>query len=89
MKKIIVFITIAALVFSVLPGCKKILEVKPESNITEENYFKNEGDFEPYVAACAGVFAEARRISCDSHVDRTSRGNAGQIADHRPERGER
>lgn len=30
-------------------GCKKILEVTPQSSITEETYFKNEGDFEPYV----------------------------------------
>lgn len=30
-------------------GCKKILEVTPQSSITEEIYFKNEGDFEPYV----------------------------------------
>ena len=60
MKKIIVFITIAALVFSVLPGCKKILEVKPESNITEENYFKNEGDFEPYVT---GIYTFMRSFA--------------------------
>jgi hypothetical protein len=30
-------------------GCKKLLEVTPQSSITEETYFKNEGDFEPYV----------------------------------------
>ncbi|MBX3253992.1 MAG: RagB/SusD family nutrient uptake outer membrane protein [Chitinophagaceae bacterium] len=30
-------------------SCEKILEVTPQSSITEENYFKSEGDFEPYV----------------------------------------
>lgn len=30
-------------------GCKKILEVNPQSSITEATYFKNEGDFEPYL----------------------------------------
>ena len=60
MKKIIALLTMAALVFSVLPGCKKILEVKSESNITEENYFKNEGDFEPYVT---GIYTSMRTFA--------------------------
>lgn len=37
------------LLFLLNTGCKKILEVTPQSSITEEMYFKNEGDFEPYV----------------------------------------
>src|SRR5687768_16327693 len=37
------------LLFLMSAGCKKILEVTPQSSITEEVYFKNEGDFEPYV----------------------------------------
>lgn len=30
-------------------GCEKLLDSKTESSITEADYFKNEGDFEPYV----------------------------------------
>lgn len=45
MKKIFLF----SLLFAVLAGCKSILEIKPQSSITEENYFSTEGDFEPYV----------------------------------------
>jgi hypothetical protein len=44
--KIIFFITILALTLS---GCEKLLEVTPESQITEQVYFQSEGDFEPYV----------------------------------------
>ncbi len=60
MKKIIVFITMPVLLLSLLPGCKKILEVKSESSITEENYFKNEGDFEPYVT---GIYTFMRSFA--------------------------
>jgi len=45
------------LVFS---GCKKILEVTPQSSITEETYFKNEGDFEPYVT---GIYTFMRTFA--------------------------
>lgn len=51
MKKIVLFLIIPVLLISALPGCKKMLEVKSESSITDENYFKNEGDFEPYVTS--------------------------------------
>ncbi|KQS36268.1 RagB/SusD family nutrient uptake outer membrane protein [Pedobacter sp. Leaf194] len=30
-------------------SCKKLLEVNPQSQITEQVYFKSEGDFQPYV----------------------------------------
>src|SRR5581483_9691912 len=30
-------------------GCDKLLDVKPQSQITEQVYFQSEGDFEPYV----------------------------------------
>ena len=41
-------------------GCKKILEVTPQSSITEETYFKNEGDFEPYVT---GIYTFMRSFA--------------------------
>ncbi len=49
MKKCILNISILAIIFFCLASCEKMLEVKPQSSITEENYFKSEGDFEPYV----------------------------------------
>jgi hypothetical protein len=30
-------------------SCKKLLEINPQSQITEQVYFRNEGDFEPFV----------------------------------------
>jgi len=41
-------------------GCKKILEVTPQSSITEEIYFKSEGDFEPYVT---GIYTFMRSFA--------------------------
>jgi hypothetical protein len=43
-----------------LSGCEKMLEVKPQSSITEETYFKNEGDFEPYVT---GIYTQMRSFA--------------------------
>ena len=60
MKKIIFFLTLAVFLLSVLPGCKKMLEVKSESSITEDNYFRNEGDFEPYVT---GIYIYMRNFA--------------------------
>lgn len=58
-KSVQIFILSSALVF-LGEGCKKILEVKPQSNITEEIYFKNEGDFEPYVT---GIYTFMRGLA--------------------------
>lgn len=58
MKKIIVFSAVAVSSF-VMSGCKKILEVTPKSQITEQVYFKNEGDFEPYVT---GIYTYMRTL---------------------------
>ena len=41
-------------------GCKKILEVNPQSSITEATYFKNEGDFEPYLT---GIYTSMRSFA--------------------------
>ena len=49
MKNYILYISALIYAGALLSSCEKILEVKPQSSITEENYFKNEGDYEPYV----------------------------------------
>jgi hypothetical protein len=60
MKKIIQFVIIPAFLLFMAAGCKKILEVKQQSSITEEIYFKNEGDFEPYVT---GIYTFMRSLA--------------------------
>lgn len=59
MRKIF-FILATALLVQAGTGCKKILEVDPQSSITEEVFFQNEGDFEPYVA---GIYTVMRSIA--------------------------
>lgn len=57
MKKIIYSILLV-----LTPGlfsCKKLLEVEPQSQITEQSYFKNEGDFAPYVT---GIYVSVRGL---------------------------
>lgn len=56
--KYLLLIMIAALGSS----CEKMLEVKPQSSITGETYFKNEGDFEPYVT---GIYTSMRGFAND------------------------
>jgi hypothetical protein len=60
MKKIIILLTVPALILAMLSGCKKLLEVTPQSSITEETYFKNEGDFEPYIT---GIYTFMRTFA--------------------------
>lgn len=55
-----IFCGIALLTLILGSGCKKILEVTPQSSITEEVYFKNEGDFEPYVT---GIYTFMRSFA--------------------------
>lgn len=43
-----------------LTGCEKILEVDPQSSITEDMYFRNEGDFEPYLT---GIYTFMRSFA--------------------------
>ena len=57
MKNLVIKIAIPALLLAALPGCKKILDIKSESSITEQIYFKNEGDFEPNVT---GIYTYLR-----------------------------
>ena len=57
MKKIL-FLILSITVLTT--GCKKILEVNPQSSITEATYFKNEGDFEPYLT---GIYTSMRSFA--------------------------
>jgi len=59
MKKIILFVSVIAS-FLAIAGCKKLLDVTPKSQITEQVYFKNEGDFEPYVT---GIYTYMRTLA--------------------------
>ncbi len=58
MKNFCLFIITVALLLT-FAGCKKILDVTPQSQITEQVYFKNEGDFEPYVT---GIYTYMRTL---------------------------
>lgn len=60
MKKIILTLISVFFLSAILPGCKKLLEVNPESSITEAAFFKNENDFEPYVT---GIYTSMRAFS--------------------------
>ncbi|HWI90758.1 MAG TPA: RagB/SusD family nutrient uptake outer membrane protein [Flavisolibacter sp.] len=60
MKKIALIIPVAFLIMFPFSGCKKILEVKPQSRITEEVFFHNEGDFEPNVV---GIYTIMRSLA--------------------------
>lgn len=59
MKKIL-FLIAAAGFMVFFAGCAKILDVTPQSQITEQVYFKNEGDFEPYVT---GIYTYMRTLA--------------------------
>ena len=59
MKNLIIKIAIPVLLLAVLPACKKLLEIKSESSITEQVYYKNENDFEPNVT---GIYTYMRTL---------------------------
>jgi hypothetical protein len=56
MKKILSLILTATL----LNGCSGLLDVKPLSSITEQTYFTNESDFEPYLV---GIYSSMRSFA--------------------------
>ncbi|MGF7037532.1 hypothetical protein M2273_000766 [Mucilaginibacter lappiensis] len=60
MKKIYIIPAIIILVTAVCTSCKKLLEVTPQSQITDQVYFKNETDFEPYVV---GTYTSIRSFA--------------------------
>jgi hypothetical protein len=47
--KTILHLLIIIGMLAITTGCEKLVDVTPESQITEQVYFKSEGDFEPYV----------------------------------------
>ena len=58
MKKIFTIVIVTVLGWT-LSGCNKLLEVTPKSQITEQTYFQNEGDFAPYLT---GIYVQARNL---------------------------
>ena len=56
------YIFSAVLTLLMLTGCNDLLEVKPQSSITEQVYFQSEGDFNPYVI---GIYTYMRTLSND------------------------
>lgn len=50
----------AVSVFLMLTACNDLLEVTPQSSITEQVYFQSEGDFNPYVT---GIYTYMRTFS--------------------------
>jgi hypothetical protein len=60
MKKIRLIVMITVMVTLAFTGCKKILEVTPQSSITEQTYFQSEGDFDPYVT---GIYTYMRTFA--------------------------
>ncbi|WP_341840232.1 RagB/SusD family nutrient uptake outer membrane protein [Chitinophaga caseinilytica] len=60
MKKWTIRIWSAVTAAFLLSGCDAILEVKPQSSITDEVYFRDEGDFEPNVI---GIYTVVRSLA--------------------------
>src|SRR5262245_60918017 len=60
MQKIVYIFFLSAALSTLATGCKKILEVTPQSSITDQNYFTNEGDFQPYVT---GIYTQMRSLA--------------------------
>ena len=60
MQKIIKILALPLVLLLVLSGCKKMLDVPPLSSITEQTYFTNEGDFDPYVT---GIYSYMRSFA--------------------------
>jgi hypothetical protein len=60
MKNIYIIPAIIVLMGAVFTSCKKLLEVSPQSQITEQVYFQNESDFEPYVV---GTYTSIRAFA--------------------------
>lgn len=58
MKKTYILLSLAGTL--VLSGCSNLLEVKPYSSITEQTYFTNESDFEPYLV---GIYSSMRNFA--------------------------
>lgn len=59
MKRILSNILTVLLVAIMLAGCTSLLEVEPQSSITEQVFFKNESDFDPNVV---GIYTVLRSL---------------------------
>ncbi|WP_316785041.1 RagB/SusD family nutrient uptake outer membrane protein [Pedobacter frigiditerrae] len=59
LRKYITVMLVATLTVS-LTSCEKLLDVKSESQITDQVYFKSEGDFAPYVT---GIYVPMRSFA--------------------------
>jgi starch-binding outer membrane protein, SusD/RagB family len=60
MRKFFLIMPVALLTATIFSGCKKILEIDPQSSITEEVFFRNEGDFEPNLV---GIYTVLRSLA--------------------------
>jgi hypothetical protein len=60
MQKLIKILILPAGLLLALSGCKKILEVDPQSSITDQSYFTSESDFDPYVT---GIYTYMRSFA--------------------------
>ena len=62
MQKILNILIAPACLLTLLvgSGCKKMIEVTPQSSITEQTYFKSEGDFDPYLT---GIYPSMRSLA--------------------------
>lgn len=60
MKRFFLTIPVIIIAATFFSGCKKILEVTPQSRITEEVFFQSEGDFEPNVV---GIYTIMRSLA--------------------------
>ncbi|MGV3508620.1 MAG: RagB/SusD family nutrient uptake outer membrane protein [Sphingobacteriaceae bacterium] len=54
------YIILGALSFCMITSCKDLLDVTPKSSITEQVYFKSEGDFNPYLT---GIYTYMRFLN--------------------------
>ena len=54
------FLYLPVLITLLVCSCKKLLEVTPQSSITEATYFTSESDFEPYVT---GIYTSMRTFA--------------------------
>jgi hypothetical protein len=60
MKKMIKILILPVCLLAIGTGCKKMLEVTPQSSITEQTYFTSEGDFDPYLT---GIYTYMRSFA--------------------------
>jgi hypothetical protein len=60
MTKKYILLSVIVVIAAAFSSCKKLLEVKPQSQITDQVYFKSEGDFLPYVT---GTYTSIRAFA--------------------------